>query len=62
MSTSAMPMARRYRRETERVQVPRPPVSIRGARRRSGVWSDSSAQVPLNGPCTAAGGNTREPT
>jgi hypothetical protein len=55
-------MARRYRRETERVNVPGPQLSIRGARRRSRLWSDSSAQVTLNGTCTAAGHHTRAPT
>ena len=34
-------MARRYRRETERVQVPCPQVSIRRASRRTSLWSDS---------------------
>ncbi len=34
-------MARRYRRETERVQVPCPQLSIRRASRRTSLWSDS---------------------
>src|SRR5262245_62252362 len=33
--------ARRYRRETERVQVPCPQLSIRRASRRTSLWSDS---------------------
>jgi hypothetical protein len=59
--TSGTRTARRYRRETERVKVPRPQLSIRGSSRRSGLWSDSSAQVTLNGKCKAAGCNHREP-
>jgi len=55
------PMARRYRRETHRVKVPWPQLSIRGSSRRAGLWSDPQAQVPLNERCKAAGCNTSEP-
>jgi len=39
--TPGMLMARRYRRETERVQVPCPQLSIRRASRRTSLWSES---------------------
>ena len=59
-STSDMPMARRYRRETNGVQVPWPYLSVRGPSRRSGLCREVQAQVTLNERCKAAGCNNRE--
>lgn len=58
---SDMRMARRYRRKTNGVKVPWPQLSVRGPSRRSGGWSDPSAQVILNDRCKTAGCNISEP-
>jgi hypothetical protein len=42
------PMARRYRRETDGVQVPWPYLSVRGPSRRSGLCREVQAQGTLN--------------
>ena len=63
--TSNMPgllTARRYRRETNGVQVPWPYLSVRGPSRRSGLCREVQAQVTLNDRCKAAGCNNRELT
>jgi hypothetical protein len=61
LRSSALPMARRYRRAPEGVRVPGPHGCMRGSRRRSGVWRESSAPGPVSGRCPAAGGHNREP-
>jgi hypothetical protein len=61
-STSDTLTARRYRRETNGVQVPWPYLSVRGPSRRSGLCREVQAQVTLNDRCKAVGRNNRELT